>query len=535
MKKLLLMIFVAIVTLPAFSADTLTVALDEFNECRTLKQAIEDNAGAKIIKLQRGGFYFCDAVVDLTANTVIVGEKGTATIAPPILIMQTQADGTSFSRMFTAKANLTLKNLYLPGVDEGGTYINFYFTEAENIRLEVDNCVLNYTNDWKGFFEFRGTNNSAFMTNNIIMNMMRADGYVWATFFHTQGTKHDSLVFTNNTIFNAPNNFMSLNEKEYISPDFALFEHNTIVNTAKDVIHFSYFMNAYRKNNLIVNCIYQGDAEKSMAGWTDRVQCPDLEPYAFVKVDTIPNSTWVDSAAAAIGVPHRTFEVTNNNYFQSDAVKAIPTAFNTDTTLGHVAGVLSPRSKAMFDNDTDWPGLKFENNTELDPGFTKDPTVVADLLAHATMLYNNGEGVNIHVDADKATNPTAYQMTYEWPINIFDFTYSNTTLATASDLGYHVGDLYHWYPAEYAKWKKGIMASTDDFASYLEKTISVYPNPATSDIITLSKVADVTIFNINGQEVMTSANTDKINISKLVNGMYFVKTTEGHIAKFIIK
>ena len=529
MRKLLLAIFVAALTLPVVGADTLTLEVVEGVNVQ-LKQAIDGNTDGKVIKLRRGGLYLCDAEVELLKNTVIVGESSPKDTRPAVIMMSTKPDGSAYSKMFDAKANLTLKNLYIPGVDVAGNFINFYYTASEDIRLKVDDCVLNYTNDWKGFFEFRGQRNSAYMTNNLVMNMMRDDGYVWATFFHTQGTKHDTLIFTNNTIFNAPNNFMSLNEKEFISPDYALFEHNTIVNTAKDIIHFSYFMNAYRKNNLIVNCIYQGDAEISQAGWTDRVQCPDLEPYAFVKVDTIPNKTWVDSVATALGIPYRTYEVTNNNYFQSDAVKAIPTAYDTETAKGHVVGVLSPRSQAMFDNDTDWPGLKFENNTQLDPGFVLDPTNVDDLKAHADMLYTNGEGVNIHVDPDKAANPDFYQMTLEWPIDFFNFKYTNAALAQASDLGYHVGDLYHWYPEEYEKWKLGEANSTKNL--YVAKTLEVYPNPA-KGMLNLTEITDVEIYSMSGKRMLTSFNTAKVDISELNTGIYFIRSKDGAVAKFV--
>ena len=531
MKKLIFTLLIAVLVLPAFAADTLTVDVVEGVNTQ-LKQIIESNTPGRVIKLKREGVYLCDAEVELLQNTVIVGETSPASKRPAVIAMSTKEDGSPYARMFNGKANLTLKNLYIPGVNIAGAYTNFYLTEATGIRLIVDNCVLNYTNDWQGFFQFKGKNNKAYMTNNIVMNMMRADGYVWATFFHTQGTKHDTLVFTNNTIFNAPNNFMSLNEKEYISPNYALYEHNTIVNTAKDVIHFSYFMNAYRKNNLVVNCIYQGDAEISQAGWTDRVQCPDRQPYAFVKVDTIPNKAWEDSVAASLGIPHRIYEVTNNNYFQSDAVKAIPTSFNTETAKGHVVEMLSPRSKAMFDNDAAFPGLKFEKNTAIDPGFVKDPTKVEDLIAHATMLYTNGAGVNIHVDPDKATNPEYYQLSWEWPLDFFDFRYSNQVLATASTLGYHVGDLYHWYPEEYKKWKEGTPNAAKNIRS-LSSALQVYPNPSADNTINLSRVCDVAIFNLNGEKVLTSFNSNVVDISSLSSGIYFVKSSEGYVTKFI--
>jgi hypothetical protein len=56
--------------------------------------------------------------------------------------------------------------------------------------------------------------------------------------------------------------------------------------------------------------------------------------------------------------------------------------------------------------------------------------------------------------------------------------------------------------------------------------MSVYPNPATDQIgVTLSQNADITIYNMMGQVVMTTeghAGVNSINISNLTAGIYFV-------------
>ena len=56
--------------------------------------------------------------------------------------------------------------------------------------------------------------------------------------------------------------------------------------------------------------------------------------------------------------------------------------------------------------------------------------------------------------------------------------------------------------------------------------MSIYPNPATDQIgVTLSQNADITIYNMMGQVVMTTeghAGVNSINISNLTAGIYFV-------------
>ena len=68
--------------------------------------------------------------------------------------------------------------------------------------------------------------------------------------------------------------------------------------------------------------------------------------------------------------------------------------------------------------------------------------------------------------------------------------------------------------------------------------MSVYPNPATDQIgIVLSQNADIVIYNIMGQVVMTAeghAGANTLNISNLTSGIYFVNAGN-ETQKFIVK
>jgi hypothetical protein len=507
MKKNVLFYLVALallLTMPAKAIDTLSIDIDEWGINETIRDVIDADQGAHVYKLKRGGVYYFSGTLANDFPVVIVGEAGPADVSPAVITRATAIDGTSSNFIFESSADVTLMNLYLTGVDDAGQYRNFYKPTDAGLRLHVENCVCNFTNDWEGFFRFDSKDGVAILKNNIVMNMMREDGYVWATWLHTQNTKLDTLIVTNNTVFNCPNNMLSINEKELASPNYALVEHNTVVNTGKDILHFSYWLNMYTQNNLFYNPMIQGDAEISGTGWTDRVQCPDGQPYAYFKVDTIPNTTWRDSVLTHIGLTDRVVEISHNNLYQSPLVKSIPDMVAGDS--GHVVEMLSPRSQAMFDDDAMWPGLDFDaaTNTELDPGFTKNPTDESKLVAHALMLYRNSQpAVNFIYDPDNDN------LTWEWPIlgDVIDFTYSNATLATASTKGYHLGDLYHWYPAEYQNWV-GIDNVVNDFGVSLG---SAYPNPfvATTNIqysIEKGGMVKVSVYDILGQEVATLVN-----------------------------
>jgi len=547
MKKCLIPALMMVITLPLFSIDTLRVELDQDGNNYNLKAIIDADMGAHVYLLERNGYYYVDDTIMNTFPIILLGEEGPENLAPATLLFAADDQGVSPNHMFEAKNDVSFKNLYLVGVDDLGNYRNFYRTQEPGVRLIVENCVCNYTNDWRGFFEFKSLEGSVFLRNNLVMNMMRGDGYIWATWLHTQGTKPDTLIVTNNTVFNCPNNFLALNERETLSPNYALIEHNTVINTAKDILHFSYWLNAYHKNNLYHNVMYQGDSEFSATGLSNRALCPDNEPYAFTKVDTIDNTLWEESMLSKLGMVHRIFEVSHNNYFQSDTVESIPGIpgkhlVDAENQIyrdsGNIVMERSPRTAAMFDDDDSFPGMVYDQSTITfeDPGFTLNPTREEDLLAHALMIYRNSQPfVNIHWDPDKDSNPNAYWKTYEWPIlfDHIDFTYSNAILANASDMGYHLGDLFHWYPDEYERWMSGIGSSFEDKAAR-SNTLMVYPNPS-SDYINVNKISDLQICNLNGQIVKAAQNVQVIDISDLGPGLYFVKDELGNVAKLIVK
>ncbi|NJN33861.1 MAG: DUF839 domain-containing protein [Saprospiraceae bacterium] len=65
---------------------------------------------------------------------------------------------------------------------------------------------------------------------------------------------------------------------------------------------------------------------------------------------------------------------------------------------------------------------------------------------------------------------------------------------------------------------------TDDF--------SVFPNPA-QDVINFNKATDVSLYNINGQQIRIVRNANSINVSDLTPGIYFLQTLKGAVVKVV--
>jgi hypothetical protein len=64
-------------------------------------------------------------------------------------------------------------------------------------------------------------------------------------------------------------------------------------------------------------------------------------------------------------------------------------------------------------------------------------------------------------------------------------------------------------------------------------SLEIYPNVTSGNTISLTRAADVQIFNLSGHMMLESKNATVINISSLKQGIYMVKDKEGNVNKLI--
>lgn len=76
-----------------------------------------------------------------------------------------------------------------------------------------------------------------------------------------------------------------------------------------------------------------------------------------------------------------------------------------------------------------------------------------------------------------------------------------------------------------------LSASSDIFPP--QNGLVVFPNPAKGDVLYLNKKTDIQIISLSGQVLIRKPDTDRIGIGKLLPGMYFAKSIEGGVFKFI--
>ena len=117
------------------------------------------------------------------------------------------------------------------------------------------------------------------------------------------------------------------------------------------------------------------------------------------------------------------------------------------------------------------------------------------------------------------------------------------TIANFSQLDVLGFNMLHNNYGNDAYYDNFVITSSDlSVNPFQENSVAVYPNPAI-DVISIAvsddlQINEVSIYNIAGQEVLKTNQTDSINVSGLATGTYFLKATSANgniLTKKIIK
>jgi hypothetical protein len=77
--------------------------------------------------------------------------------------------------------------------------------------------------------------------------------------------------------------------------------------------------------------------------------------------------------------------------------------------------------------------------------------------------------------------------------------------------------------------------SSSDFNAE-SKTFVIFPNPSSnSELVYFNRMANIELYDVTGKLILSEKEALTINTSKLVSGIYFVKTSEGITKKLVVK
>jgi hypothetical protein len=459
-----------------FPQNIVDIPLDEFDESFALKEIIDGDSlnPADAYRLARGGWYYVTGLIEHTFPLTIIGADEPANLSPPVLLLATDAFGESSRHMLRSMGDLTLKNLYIAGTDDLENFKAFCIVDANNVRIVVEDCYLTYNGHHNGLFLFNPgiSGYDFFFKRNFVFNLQRPDGYHWSRLMYGKEDVcyGDSMVIQHNTMWGIAGELYGIRSE----PNYFLVDHNTFVAEGQVSTLGQTWRYAQFSNNIYHNVQAHGDAPNPVRGYRRAQNNGQLDqPLSNFIIDTLSTEypgEALDSVLNAAGIPYQTVTIHHNNFYQDP--KLVTYLDGLPDTVALVPLMINQRALDMCANDAEFPGLEWDaaTNTQVDPGFTHDPTDIDSLIAWANYQLMDGPNANFMWIPNSET-----LLDFVWPLpkDVFDFTYSNAALV-ASD-GYHMGDLYHWYPEEYDALITSVEENTPTATTFT--LAQKYPNP----------------------------------------------------------
>ena len=407
----------------------------------------------RVYKLQVGGIYHLANRIENTQKGVVfplrlVGEPAGTTflLNPPFIQMVSPSGGGNpDGRMFTGLTDVTLKGLYITGRwSDGSQSSNYQFITmtANKSKFFIDNCVFEQSNF--AVLAFTGSGNVITITNSKFRNLIeRPITQQWTGRGISIWADQDSVVIENNTFFNIGCFVFQL---EGGSAKYVRFNHNTIVESGRQITQGNWWQNAYMANNLIINGFWQGEGPADL---TSTGRDPRQTYNGLFTVGSLPSVYGVPNEARRIVIaknyayldPRFTAKYTpasvQRAYFLDPVSKLDFTNIYTVASGSHMyvkdtvwlstfpAGITDPL------NDVNWqkPQYNVTGATMIDSMWASITTLRANQTPGAQYVYKQN---------------TAWT-DYTWPLPE-NFTYTEASLLTAGTDGLPIGDL-NWFPA----------------------------------------------------------------------------------------
>lgn len=233
----------------------------------------------RIYELKRGEFYLMNKKLDVDnpgGMLTIRAEEGEGPL--PIILLHPK-DGVSIDS-HTITGSLALNGIQYHGMQTDGIIVwQNWSLSGDSSKLVVENCLFEYCNG-----DLFNTANvlkglSIKLRNNYFRDF-HGSNHWWGGRVVYCKTPVDTLIFENNTTTGA--GLTILAQESLI--DYAVINHNTIINNVKYPFLNQYWKTAFITNNLFVNANWVGeDLENVATGGQD----PDALLHGLVGVDTI--------------------------------------------------------------------------------------------------------------------------------------------------------------------------------------------------------------------------------------------------------
>lgn len=458
--------------------DTVYVASDLTGE-GNLNKAVQEkiDAGAlsnTVFKLERLGYYILTGTITVPQgqHLEIVGPPlGRTQETCPPQIVWTSSGGVATNFMFDCFGDLTLKNVWIRYTNTAGaqvgTTIQFEDDPAanasgkgevgvfENVVFEYAPCPANAGGAVTVTAQhFKGTFKNCYF-RNCIDTHLRYYGRALSFPYNTTGWHNDLVYFENCTFANMGYVYMQ-EGGEY--GDDVYFNHCTFVNTMMFTLESGWWWKMNVTNSIFVNTY--------MFGYVPAQLGPTDVPFGgTISIQRV--------ADFGFSVPftdqdrHILFAY-NSYYLEPWLLDWMANNPNSKELRRQRRADEIPQPMPMLNDSTkkflnspEFPYCKSANLYDgVNPRFKVTPTNLEALKRF--LLYK----WTTNADTNWAYEPDAgLFMTWPLPENM---AYDNDTLKTAAMGGFPLGDLYHWWPEEYERWKDQADAERDRILTWRE-------------------------------------------------------------------
>jgi hypothetical protein len=446
--------------------DTVRVPSDSAPGGGNLNAAVRSAAEAgnlsrTVFVLEPSGYYILSGTIAVPAGerlTIVAPEPGTtqATAPPQIVLSDNLASADSIVTL-RCLGQLVLKNVWVYYANTRGEQMGacLQFVDSPDTvdgqRGIFDGVIFDYSSipwDASGAVDvtarhFRGTFRNCYFKNCVDLHFRYYGRAV--SFPYGVGGRHiDSLLFENCTFANM--GYVYMQEMGNYG-DNVQFNHCTFVNVVMYPLESGWWYKLSVTNSIFFNTWMYGHIP--MLNGT-------MEPVGgTVAVDSIANFGFT----VPFTEQDRRILFANSSYFLEewlrDWMENNPASVEWRTS-GHLEQVpvpqpmLGPRTLRFLDSTENGRKLfPYMNRANLydstDPGFLSLPT---DYPALATFLFFKWW---CSADTLWAYAPER-SFLREWPMPE-NLAYTNQALLKAGMGGFPLGDLYRWFPEEYAQWK----------------------------------------------------------------------------------
>ncbi len=529
--------------------DTVSVPSDVPPGEGNLNSAVEAaiDAGAlsnTVFALEPYGYYILTRTITIPAGehlTIVAPEPGkTQQTAPPQIVWSSNIALFKYNFIFECYGDITLKNVWLLYANTEGHQL------GANIQIKDDslanasgkgevaafeNVIFDYSSvppNASGAVgvaakHFKGTFKNCYFKNCTDPHF-RYYGRAVSFPFNSAGWHIDSLRFENCTFANIGYVYSQegnwVDERQYA--DNIHFNHCTFFNVVMFTLESGWWYKMSVTNSAFVNTFMSGDQP------AQRFNGSEGEPHGgTVRIDSV--------ASFGFEVPFtdqdRRILFVNNSYFTekwlSDWMYENPASvwWRQSGQLEYVPQpqpMLSAGTLKFFDS-ADFPYMNAAHlYNHADPGFILAPT---NLEALKTFLYYKWW---CSADSAWAYDPQSDLQRF-WPMKE-NLAYTNPTLLAAGMGSFPLGDLFHWFPNEYAQWKAqeksennrimtwlntgkdpGTVAVNEQTAGAMPSRFALsqsYPNPCNPTtrinyVIPKRSWISLKVYNLFGQEVAT--------------------------------